>query len=64
MNKRKSHIFLKQDCNIVIICWGCYKISVDSSINDIMIDVHGAGEFNVPDDTNNQVVGIPHCVIY
>ena len=32
-------------------------------MNCTIIDVHGAGEFNIPDDTNKRVVGIPHCVI-
>ena len=54
---------LEKDCYSEILHWGCYNISVDSPMNGTMIDVHGAGKFNVPDDTNKQVFGIPGCVI-
>ena len=32
-------------------------------MNGTMVDVHGAVEFNVTDDKNKRVFGVPHCVI-
>ena len=63
INKKERSIYLKYDCYSGIINLGCYNILGDSPMNGAMIDVHGAGEFNVPYDTNKRVVGITHCEI-
>ena len=64
MNKRKRHTSLEQDFYSGIFQWYYYNFASDIPMNGTKIDVHGAGEFDVNNDTNKMVVWIPRCVVY